>query len=116
MSAVPLSAEGQGGSCISLTAAELAAAIHADQAEAERLLPVVAAMVGRYAPNAPQAIRNEAAIRAAGWLKDQPKASKRDQSAGPLSASYAPSMHSALRHSGAMALLTMWKARRGGAI
>ena len=101
---------------LTLSAPELAAAIHSDASTAARLLPVVEAMVERHAPNAPQAIRNEAAIRAAGWLHGQPMANIRERSAGPLSASYTPSMQSALRHSGAMALLSPWKIRRGGAI
>ena len=92
----------------------LATELHADTAM--RLLPVVAALVDRYAPGAPDAISNEAAVRCAGWLAEQPGASVRGETMGDISTSWAPTMHSALRHSGAMALLTAWKVRRAGAI
>ena len=75
-----------------------------------------AALVEAYAPDAPQAVKNEAVIRCAGWLTGQPSSNIRGEAAGELSIEYAPSMQSALRHSGAMALLTTWKVRRAGAI
>ena len=87
-----------------------------DTTTLERLGAVSAAMVERYAPGAPQEIRNEAVVRASGWLRDQPASATRDITVGPLSTSYQPSSMSALRHSGAMALLSPWKVRRAGAI
>ena len=75
-----------------------------------------AALVQQYAPDAPQAVRDEATIRTAGYLKEQPKAAVRSESVGPLSRDYAPSMTSALRHSGSMALLSRWKIRRAGIV
>ena len=75
-----------------------------------------AALVEAYAPDAPLVIKNEAVIRCAGWLFGQPSSNIRGEAAGELSIEYAPSMQSALRHSGAMALLTAWKVRRAGAI
>ena len=53
---------------MALTAEQLAYALSADTATAERLLPVAVALVDRYAPSAPEAVRDEAAIRCAGWL------------------------------------------------
>ena len=81
-----------------------------------RLGSTAAALVQRYAPDAPQPIRNEAVIRTAGYLAEQPAAAVRSESIGDISTSFAPSMQSALRHSGSMALLSPWKIRRGGAI
>lgn len=87
-----------------------------DEDTLERLGSTAAALVQRYAPAAPQPVKNEAVIRTCGWLKDQPSAAVRSTTVGPLSIDYAPSNMSALRHSGAMALLSPWKVRRAGAI
>ena len=101
---------------VSLTETELAAALGVNQALADRLLPVVVSLVERYATGAPVAVQNEAAIRCAGWLADTPGASLQSEQYGDLGATWAPGQLSALRHSGAMALLSPWKVRRAGAI
>ena len=75
-----------------------------------------AALVEQYAPDAPSPVKNEAVIRTAGYLAEQPAAAVRSESTGDVSTSFAPSMQSALRHSGSMALLSPWKIRRAGAI
>ena len=75
-----------------------------------------AALVEDYAPGAPQPIKNEAVIRCAGWLAEQPRASIRSEQVGQIVTGYATSGLSALRHSGGMGLLTTWKVRRAGAI
>ena len=87
-----------------------------DSVTATRLLAVSTALVERYAPDAPEPIQNEAAIRCCGWLNEQPAAAVRSESVGDISAAYAPNMMGALRHSGAMALLSPWKIRRAGSI
>ena len=101
---------------VTLTASELAEAVGVDSATATRLLAVASALVTRYAPLAPGAVSNEAVIRAAGWLAEQPSAAITSESEGDIRTSYAPTMQSALRHSGGMALLSTWKLRRAGAI
>ena len=101
---------------VTITVAELAEAIGTDAATATRLLAVATALVERYAPDAPDAISDEATIRAAGWLAEQPAAAIRSESEGDIRTSYAPTHISALRHSGGQALLSPWKIRRGGAI
>ena len=101
---------------MTITATELAQAVGVDAETATRLMSVASALVTRYAPAAPTAIANEAVIRTAGWLAEQPSASITSESEGDIRTSYAPTMQSALRHSGAMALLSPWKIRRGGAI
>ncbi len=87
-----------------------------DDATAQRLGASAAALVERYAPDAPHPVKNEAVIRCAGWLLGAPSNGVRQEAVGPLSVEYAPSMFSALRHSGAMALLSPFKVRRAGAI
>ena len=101
---------------VTITVAELAEAVGVDSTTAARLLAVATELVNRYAPDAPDAIAKEGVIRAGGWLSEQPAASITGESEGDVRTSYAPSMQSALRHSGAMALLSPWKVRRGGAI
>ena len=85
---------------------------------ASRFGPVAGELIQRYAPGAPQAVKNEAAIRIIGWLKDQPAfALRRTENERGQEVEYQTAQNmSALRHSGAMALLTAWKIRRGGAI
>ena len=53
---------------VTLTATELAEALRAEQALADRLLPVATAIVDDYAPDAPAALANEATIRFAGYI------------------------------------------------
>ena len=85
-------------------------------ARAQALGSTAAALVERYAPGAPGPVKNEAVIRCAGWLCEQPHGAVRSESEGDISTSYAATHVGALRHSGAMALLTAWKVRRAGAI
>ena len=99
-----------------LTAAELAVLIGVDDTRAGHLLAVSCELVERYAPLAPEPAKREAVVRTAGWLAEQPSAAVRSESVGDISTSFAPTNMSALRHSGAMALLTAWKTRRAGAI
>ncbi len=97
----------------------LKAGIAADDLTDDRINAMgetVSALVERYAPDAPQAVKNEATIRAAGWLLESPSSGIRDERGGELSAGYSPSMTGCLRHSGAMGLLSPWKSRRGGSI
>ena len=101
---------------VTLTIATLQTELGIDSASATRLLAVATALVERYAPGAPSAVQNEAAIRCCGWLNEQPHAAVRAESVGDIATSFAPSMQSALRHSGAMALLSPWKIRRAGSI
>ena len=87
-------------------------------ADAARLGRVCAELVEEYSPGAPQPIRDEAVIRTAGWLHEsKPGLADSKLSVGPLdiARTFSPGF-SALRHSGAMSLLTRWKIRRGGVI
>ena len=101
---------------VTLTADVLAGAIGADRETADRLLPVASALVERHAPNAPEAVQNEAAIRCAGWLAQAPSSGLRHYQIGAAISTFTPSMTSAVRHSGAAGLLSPWKVRRAGAV
>ena len=101
---------------VTITAAQLAEAIGTDSATATRLLPVGTELVNRYAPSTPDAIANESCVRVCGWLAEQPAAAIRSDKIGDIETDFAPTHLSALRHSGAMALLSPWKVRRAGAI
>ena len=99
-----------------ITAVALATAIGTDNDTAQRLYEVSLALVNRYAPDAPDAMRREAVIRCAGWLLEAPSAGVRRSSTGPIDTAYTPAATGALRSSGAMALLSPWKVRRAGVI
>ncbi len=96
---------------------ELGAALgEADDTVTVRLGATVAALVERYAPDAPQPIKCEAVIRTAGWLREAPSYGARSESEGEISTTFTPSATGALRASGAMALLSPWKVRRAGVV
>ena len=101
---------------VTVTAAQLAAETGADTDRARRVLEAASEMAVRYAPDAPTALLNEAVIRCGGYLLDQPADARRSETTGAVSTSWAATHTSALRHSGAMALLSPYKARRAGAI
>ena len=98
---------------VTLTVAELAAALVVNDALAARLHPVAVALVERYAP---EPVQTEAAIRTAGWLAESPHGPIRSETTGDVRTGFdgARSM-GALRHSGGMGLLSPWRVRRGGA-
>ena len=101
---------------VTIGAPALGEVIGVDASTATRVLAVASELVTRHAPDARNAISNEAVIRTAGWLAEQSSAASRSETEGDIRTSYVPTMQSALRHSGAMALLSPWKVRRAGAI
>ncbi len=102
---------------VTLTETDLAAALAVNQQLADRLHPVAVALVEKYAPQAPEAVQNEAAIRCAGWLWESPHGPIRSESTGDVRTAFdGPRSLGALRFSGAMGILSPWKVRRGGAI
>ena len=87
-----------------------------DDDTTQRLGATAAALVERYAPGAPAAIKCEAVVRCAGWLRQAPTYGARSESEGEISTSFTPSATGALRASAAMALLSPWKVRRAGVL
>ena len=102
---------------VTLTEAGLAEALAINGTLAARLHGVSVALVQRFAPGAPPVVQNEAVIRTAGWLMETPSGGIRSESVGDVRTVFdgARSL-AALRHSGAMSLLSPWKIRRAGAI
>ena len=72
------------------------------------------AMVERFAPDAPQAIRNEATIRIAGWLHAREPKPVQGLTIGGIRMDFRERFYSphAMINSGARTLLTPWRARR----
>ena len=93
----------------------LARAIGADAADAERVMGAASAMVERYAPTAPQSIKNEAVIRCAGALQQSDFGGVASEEIGGRKVDYTSQPAggwSPFRRSGAMALLSPWRTRR----
>ena len=102
---------------VTVSVSEVAAATMLDAVVAARLLAVVTEMVGHHAPDAPDVVQNEAALRLAGWLADSPTAGQRAENVGDVSTSYAtPGRTSPMLASGAGALLAPYRQHRAGAI
>ena len=102
---------------MALTVAALQAATGLAVADAARLLVVVVETCERYAPDAPQALRDEAGIRLTGWLADTPSAAVRSERVGDVMTSYLmPGRSSPMLASGAAALLSPYRIRRAGVI
>ena len=95
---------------VTVTVDGLQAAIAANTAAATRLLPVATEIVTRYAPDAPDAIHDEAVIRVAGWLFESPSSGIFESRVGKRERMmHRPTLTSALRSSGAMSLLRPYK-------
>ena len=76
-----------------------------------------AALVEAYAPNAPQAIKDEALIRFCGYLAQSDFGTVIKESGLPgHEAEYVTNHANAWRNSGAGMLLTRWRIRRAGTI
>ena len=101
---------------VTLDASVLMTELGVDATQASRLLSVASAIATNYASAAPDAILDESVLRIAGWLYQQPMGSIKSEAAGPLRIAYNSEQKSALRHSGAQALLSPYKVRRASAI
>ncbi len=78
---------------------------------------VASAMVESYAPGAPQAVKDEAVVRFAGYLAGSDFGGIVSEiSVGSKQVEYVTNHTNAWRNSGAGMLLSRWKVRRAGAI
>ena len=98
-----------GPSRVTLTVSELAAALRLgdsseEAAEVTRLLAYATEAVTRHAPDAPTTTANEAMIRLAAYLFDQPNAGK------------GSGYGNAMRNSGAGRILLPYREHRAGAV
>lgn len=80
----------------------------------DRMLAVATEVVLSYAPNAPDIMHNEAAIRFIGYLGQADYGTIRSESAGERSVEYHLNHSTAFRNCGAEMLLTRYKKRRAG--
>lgn len=101
---------------VTITAAGMAEVLGVSQALADRLHPVATALVERFAPDAPEEIQNEAAIRFAGYLATAKNTGVRKIDIGGIGMEPITAHGPAFRNCGAMALLSPWKVRRAGVI
>lgn len=89
---------------------------HGARATALRLGPVVALMVGRYAPDAPEEIQDEALYRVVGWLAERnPDLHVRAGGLTIRKRRYRDEL-GALKYSGAASLLNPYRVRRAGKV
>ena len=78
----------------------------------DALMAVASAMIEAEAPDAPQAIKNEAVLRFAGYLAQSGYGAIESERDGEREISHRASHAAMFRHCGAMGLLARWKVRR----
>ena len=83
---------------------------------ADALGGAAAALVEGFAPGAPQAVKNEAVIRLAGWLRSSPASDLAPGGVGSIDLQWRPAGRNALRNSGAAGLLSAWHRPRSTVI
>ena len=82
-------------------------------AQVEALLEAASALVERYASGAPTSIKNEATVRAAGWMRQAPAADVMPTDVGVVKLTWRPSAsRNVMRSSGAAGLLAPWRRPR----
>ena len=101
---------------VTILAPALAAETGVTVERAACLLLVATEIVERSAPMAPASLQNEAVIRLGGYLGQSDYGTVRTETIGPRSVEYHLNHAAMFRNSGAEALLTRYKVRRGGAI
>ena len=82
----------------------------------DALIAIAAALIEKEAPNAPQAVKNEACVRMCGYLAEGYSATVRSETIGPKSAEYNLNHAAMFRTCGAKGLLAPFKVRRAGRI
>lgn len=87
-----------------------------DSTVTDHLGATAAALVEREAPNAPQAVKDEAVVRFAGYWSQADFGTIAEEETGPKRRQYVVNHAGAFRRCGAQGLLSPWKVRRAGAI
>ena len=103
-------------STINITAQDVANEIGADLVTATRLFGVAANMVTEYSPLSPSANKAEAIYRFAGYMFNSENWGLTAETFGPKSLEIISNHAPMFRNSGAQAILTRWKRRRGGKV
>ena len=101
---------------MAVTAQQLADETGAAPTRAARVLPVATQMVEDYAPDAPDALKDEATYRLGGYLLSSDYGGVREEEIGPKRLEYVTNHAAAFRNSGAAMLLTRHRVRRAGSI
>ena len=83
-----------------------------DTARLDQFMAFASALVEREAPGAPQAIKNEAVVRTAGYYYQSDFGGIRSEEVGPQRMEHQTDHAGAFRRSGAKGLLAPWKVRR----
>ena len=85
-----------------------------DDARVSALGATASALVERYAPDAPSAVKNESVIRVAAWLNARMPRTLQSASIGGMRADFRERHYSpaALTNSGAKSILAPWRLRR----
>ena len=78
--------------------------------------PATSAVVERYAPGAPQAIRDEAVVRFSGYVIGATHGALARDKDGDLETDYVTNHADAFRRCGAAMLLSPWRVRRAGLV
>ena len=97
---------------VTIMVTRIAEILQIDQTRAQELLAVATELVNEWAPATPDNISNEAAIRVAGYLHQQPMAARSWSQTGPLLVRHQVNNLSCWRHSGAAALCAPYVTRR----
>ena len=103
-------------STTNITAQDVANEIGADLVTATRLFGVAANMVAEYSPLSPSANKAEAIYRFAGYMFNSENLGLTAETFGPKSLEIISNHAPMFRNSGAQAILTRWKRRRGGKV
>ena len=77
---------------------------------------LAAALIEREAPGAPQAVKNECAVRVVGYLSQADYGAFRSETIGPVERDYTADHSRAFRRCGAKGFLAPWKLRNAGSI
>ena len=101
---------------VSYTSADLATQLGIDPARAAQLFSVAALQIEEYAPRAPAPMKVESLLRFAGYLLDAGTGAVQEETFGPKSLKFVTNHAAMFRNSGAEALLTRYKRRRGGKV
>ena len=106
-----------GGSTSALTAEDLRERLRIPSdvpiAQVEALLEAASALVESFAAGAPTAIKNEATVRAAGWMRQAPSGDVMPTDVGVVKLTWRPSAsRNVMRSSGAGGLLAPWRRPR----
>ena len=105
---------------VTLTREDLAQAIagpgNITETRVEALLAFARERVEKTAPDAPDAVANEAVIRFAGYMYGSDFGGIRKEELGPKSVEYVTNHANAWRNSGAAGVLAPWAIKRAGVI